>query len=820
MKKFEIDRIEFINKERSVLKIEGFFISESGEILYVKTQKQKIMVKQNQERPIEAKEFFSKKTKIGFLMYIYMEPEENKIEIVSSKTDKILLSVNSSEVKKSENPYEALLISIDSVKRIGRKKYQIDGWGITAVFPSKKIQIIPRNVENFHIERLNGSDVKEIFYTIKTDDKVRFRVTLSKNDGKKVELKFHDGENSREIELELPKFNSNSKIHKGLKYIKENGIVNFTKFVINKFINNRVSYERYINNEKKNRKKTNYNLEIKKFKITPRISFIMATYKSNERYLSECIESVLAQKYKNWELCIADDASPDNNLTRSIIEKYAKKDKRIKYVFREKNGHISEATNSALKLATGEYITMIDHDDVVASDALFEFVKILNNEDTKNAKLIYSDEDKMTKDGKRFGPYFKPDFSPDTFNSIMYIGHLSLYKKDILEKIGAFSSEYIGCQDYEMIRRFINEIDYSEIVHIPKILYHWRMAEGSLAESPDNKSYAFENAQKAIFNDLAKKGRNFNIEKGIFPGTYVVEYIPEKEDFISIIICLKDKVEYLKNLIESIKENTTYKNYELIIVDNNSEENETFKYLSKIKKEKNIKIIRIEEEFNFAKLNNRAVSYAKGDYLLFLNNDMELITPDWLERMLGFAQQSHIGAVGGKLLYEDDTIQHAGVILGFGNEGLAAHVWSGENKDHSGYYGSSMVPYNFSAVTAACLMISKIKFNLVNGFDEEYKVAYNDVDFCLKLREKGYYNVLVPQVKLYHYESKSRGIENTPEKLERYYGEIRRFRKKWDKYIKNDPFYNINLSLSVNMAYQPIIDRENEFKNKLYETVK
>ncbi len=584
----------------------------------------------------------------------------------------------------------------------------------------------------------------------------------------------------------------------------------------NRTIPNSESYKNYILNERKIKNKINYTEEMKNFSFNPKISFIMPTYKSNKKYLSECIDSVIRQKYTNWELCIADDASPDKGVTKRIIEQYAKKDERIKYIFRTENGHISEATNTALSISTGEYVVLIDHDDIVSDDALFEFVKVLNNEDKNSIKLIYSDEDKVTKKGKRFCPYFKPDFSPDTFNSIIFINHLTMYVRDIMIDIGGFDSDYNGAQDYEINLRYLEKIKSSEIRHIPKILYHWREAEGSIAENPENKAYAFKNSERALRKTINKKGIDYTLDETSFEGArFAINYKPKKDYKISIIICIRDKVDYLIDLINSIKEKTTYKNYEIIVVNNGSVEKKTLHYLEDIKI-RGVKVLDVNEEFNFSKINNLGAKEASGEYLLFLNNDTEVITSDWLERMLGYAQQEHIGAVGAKLFYEDNTIQHAGVVLGYGLEGVAGHIFSGQEPTHTGYFGSLEVPYNYSAVTAACLMISKIKFKKVDGFDEELKVAYNDVDLCLKLIKKGYYNVYLPNVQLYHYESKSRGVDDTEEKIKRLSREIDVFKKRWGQYIKNDPFYNINLSLSNNTPYEVVINKEKEFKNKMF----
>lgn len=532
----------------------------------------------------------------------------------------------------------------------------------------------------------------------------------------------------------------------------------------------------------------------KSFKYRPKISIITAIYNTDEKWLKACVESVLNQSYDNWELCLADD-----NSTKPYIKKYLnklkKQDSRIKVVFRNKNGHISKASNSALKLATGDFIALLDHDDELAPNALFEVVKLLN--DNKKADLIYSDEDKLEIDGRHVDPFFKPNWSPDMFLSTNYLCHLTVIRKDIVDKVGGFRVGFEGSQDYDLFLRVTEQTD--QICHIPKILYSWRKIPGSTAAVYSVKNYANDASIKALSQALKRRDIEGKVENGLVEGTFRVKYKIIGNPLISIIIPTKDKLEYLKKCIDSIILKTTYKNYEIIIVDTGSEEKDTLNYLSKIKKNKKIKILNWKKQFNYSAVNNFATKKAKGDYFLFLNNDTEVISPEWIEAMLEHAQRKKVGAVGAKLLYPNNTIQHAGIIIGMGGVANHASLYFSENSFQTFPVSNSKdIIRNFSAVTAACLMISKDKFKKVEGFDEKFRIAFNDVDFCLKLLKDNYYNLYTPYVKLYHHESISVG---KPEKgtrdIEEFHSEVKRVQKKWKSIIKKDPYYNPNLNLSL-----------------------
>ena len=526
------------------------------------------------------------------------------------------------------------------------------------------------------------------------------------------------------------------------------------------------------------------------FKHRPKISLIVPSYNTPEDSLIEMVESTLNQAYSNWELCIADGSSIDSN-TREILKNYILKDDRIKVRFLDESKGIAGKSNEALALAGGEFIGLLNHDDTLAPFALYEVVKTIN--ENPDVDFIYSDEDKITVDGKtRLEPHFKTAWAPDTMLSYNYIGHLSIIKKVLVDKVGGFRQGYDGSQDYDLFLRTLFETD--KIVHIPKILYHSRISANSLAGDGHAEKYSYESAKKALRDHLSRLGLKGEVEDGNFPGSYRVRYDIEGEPKVSIIIPNKDKVSVLKKCVDSILEKSTYKNYEIIIVENNSIEKGTFDYYGIISKSEDIRVVTGNEAFNFSALNNLGVKNATGEFLVFLNNDTEVITSNWIENMLEHAQRKDIGAVGAKLYYPDGRIQHAGVVLGLME--VAGHHHYRFPKDADGYMGRLKLTQNLSAVTGACMMMRKEVFNKVDGFDEGYSYAYNDIDLCMKLRGKGYLIIFTPYVELYHHESLSRGNDDTPEKRARVLGEVRLFRQKWgDALEKGDPYYNPNLTL-------------------------
>lgn len=527
---------------------------------------------------------------------------------------------------------------------------------------------------------------------------------------------------------------------------------------------------------------------LKDFQFRPCLSILMPVYNTPEIFLQEAIESVLKQVYDNWELCIADDASTAPHI-RPLLEKYAAQDSRIKVCFREKNGHISQASNSALELVQGEFVALFDHDDLLTSDALFEMVSLLNKQ--PDADMIYSDEDKIDENGQLCEPYFKPDWCPDSFLSRMYTCHFGVYRTSLVREIGGFREGMEGSQDYDLALRLTEKTE--RIFHAPKILYHWRIHQDSTAGHMENKNYAADAGKKAISEALDRRGEPGFVEKTP-SGHLTVRYYISNYNKVSVIIPTRNLGSVLDTCLRSIFEKTKYPNYEIVLLDNGSNEPETLAIIEDWQSKFPDRFVweKHDVPFNYAKINNHAVKKAKGKYLLFLNNDTEVIHDSWMDAMVEQAQRPSIGAVGAKLLYPDKTIQHAGVVAGIG--GVAGHSHKFFDAKADGYFDQLQTINNYSAVTAACLMCRRDVFEAVGGFEEKLAYAFNDVDLCFKIVEKGYRNIYLPHVSLYHHESKSRGYEDTPEKQKRFSKEITYMQERWSELISNDPCYSPHLT--------------------------
>ena len=534
--------------------------------------------------------------------------------------------------------------------------------------------------------------------------------------------------------------------------------------------------------------------EIATFHYQPKISIAMPVYNVEEKWLRLCIDSILNQVYTNWELCMADDASTDPNV-KKILTEYQQLDERIRVVFREQNGHISEATNSALAIATGEFVALLDNDDELAINAFYEVVKVLN--ENPELDLIYSDEDKIDMDGNRSDPAFKPDWSPDLLLGTNYISHLGVYRRSILEEIGGFRKGYEGSQDYDLVLRFTEKTTKERIKHIPKVLYYWRMLPTSTAVDQGSKGYAFEAGLRAVQDALVRREINGHATHGAANGLYDVYYDIESEKLVSIIIPTKNGYKDVQRCVSSIIEKTTYQNYEIIMADNGSTDPKMHELYAEFEQQLpgRFFVESIDIPFNFSTINNRAAKKAHGEYLLFLNNDTEVITENWLTLMVSFAQQERIGCVGAKLLYPNNTVQHAGVILGLG--GVAGHGHYGYPHGDLGYFGRLAINVNYSAVTAACLLMKKADFDAVGGFEEAFTVAFNDVDLCLKVQALGRDNVWLHEAELYHFESQTRGYDDKGKKKKRFEQEKVMMEEKWGPLIENDPFYNPNLTRDI-----------------------
>jgi O-antigen biosynthesis protein len=530
--------------------------------------------------------------------------------------------------------------------------------------------------------------------------------------------------------------------------------------------------------------------EIERLPRQPLISILLPVYNTDEIWLRKCLDSVLGQLYPHWELCVADDASTATHIRR-ILEEYRAGEGRIRVIFREVNGHISAASNSALSLAGGEYVALLDHDDELTPDALFEMALLLNRQ--PEADMIYSDEDKIDAQGRRHSPFFKPDWSPDTFLSLMYTCHLGVYRTTLVRRVGGFREGFEGSQDYDLVLRLTEHA--KKICHIPRVLYHWRSIPASSAASFQTKNYAQDAGLRAIREALERRGEEALVEPiAGLSGRYRVRYRLKDKPLISIIIPTRDLPAILATCLKSIFQKTAYDRFEVIIVDNDSRDSETqaLFHCWREREPSRFRVIPLPIPFNFPALINEGVRHARGDLLLLLNNDIEVVSEEWLTEMAAQAMRPRVGAVGVKLLYPDDTVQHAGVVLGVG--GIAGHSHKYFSNDRPGYFDRLRITANCAAVTGACLMVQKTRFLEVGGFDEALPVAFNDVDFCIKLLKAGYDNLCLSHLLLYHHESQTRGPEDTVEKQIRFRGEIALMEARWGELLKKDPFYSPHLT--------------------------
>lgn len=548
------------------------------------------------------------------------------------------------------------------------------------------------------------------------------------------------------------------------------------------------------------------------FKNPVKISILVPLYNTPKEFLVQMIDSVTAQTYGGWELCLADGSDTEHAFVGQLCKEYTDKDSRILYKKLEKNEGISGNTNQCLQMATGDYIGLFDHDDILHPEALFEYMKVIEEQ---GADYIYCDETtfKGNDINHMLTMHFKPDYAPDNLRANNYICHFSVFKRTLLEGTELFRTKFDGSQDHDMILRLTDKAE--KVVHVPRLLYYWRSHAGSVASNINAKSYAIEAARGAVADHLKQHGySHFKImSTRAFETIFRIRYQIIGNPKISIVIANKDHVEDLRRALNSILERSTYDNYEIIIVENNSETEEIFKYYEEIleqpferdaqnrdkkitSKDGKITLVTYTGKFNYSAVNNLGASCASGDYILLLNNDIEVISVNWMEELLMYAQREDVGAVGAKLYYPDKTIQHAGVVIGLGAHRTAGHTHYKQSRENLGYMGRLCYAQNVSAVTGACLLVKKELFDKVNGLDEGFEISLNDVDFCLKLRELGLLNVFTPFAELYHYESASRGLDDVGEKAERYNKESEKFRNKWKEVLEaGDPYYNPNFSL-------------------------
>lgn len=571
--------------------------------------------------------------------------------------------------------------------------------------------------------------------------------------------------------------------------LKKRGITGLLDHVKDNYFTDEEQYQRWL--KKKRPSALELHRQSKRtFDYEPLISIVIPLYNTPQEYLRKLLQSITAQSYGKFELCLADGSTKKG--PAAFVKKFYGNDPRIRLKHLRLNAGISENTNEAIRMATGEFLMFADHDDFLEPDALYEMVRALNK--NRELDLIYTDEDLCDEKGERFfAPRMKPDFNPDFLRSINYICHLVLVRRSLAEEVGLLRKQCDGAQDYDFLLRCIEKTD--RVYHIPKVLYHWRVSETSTAGNQDSKTYAIDAGKLALTEHYARLGYEAEVEyTGIFI-MYRMRLKLKSQPLVTILIPNKDQAETLANCLDSIYEKTDYPHFEILVVENNSEKEETFAYYEKMKQEhENFHVVTYQGGFNYSAINNFGVRHAKGEYLLFLNNDTEVISPFWIREMLGFCQREDTAAVGAKLFYPDGLVQHCGVVVGIAN--YAGHVQNFKTRRDNGYFGRLRAVQDISAVTAACMLVKRSVFEEIGGFDESFEVAFNDVDLCLRMRETGKLIVQDPNVELYHYESKSRGYENTPEKLARFKGEVIRFRKRWKAFLeKGDPYYSPNLTL-------------------------
>lgn len=623
-----------------------------------------------------------------------------------------------------------------------------------------------------YTERLVRQDVNQI-YQMKPEYEAGFHVVVDMGNitTRKILLVFENDREKKSYEVDLHKNRLQNRLRR--TFLKDETIP--------------MDYDEWVR-QKAPRGKAWLDQRRAHFSWEPLFSVVIPLYNTPIPFLKKIVDSVLYQTYRKVELCLADGSTNDE------AEKYVKsryrKEKRIKYMRLRENRGISINTNRAISMATGDFIVFADHDDALTKDAFYEMAKALNQD--PKIEILYSDEDKVNKtDTNYFGPHLKTEFDMDLLRCNNYICHIFAVKREVLDRVGLLRKEYDGAQDYDFVLRCCEQSNH--ICHIPKVLYHWRVHPQSTAGNPQSKLYAFEAGRRAVEDHYRRTGVEATVESTDMLGRYRTRRAVLGQPLVSVLIPNMDHVEELTTCLDSLFSKTSYANYEVLIIENNSKEPETFAYYEKLKEEhSNLRVIRWGKAFHYAAMHNEAVMEARGEYLLFLNNDVEIRNGDWMMEMLSHCQRDEVGAVGAKLYYPDGTIQHAGVVIGFG--GVAGHLFAGTAGDQEGYMAALVSVRQVSAVTAACMMTKKSLYGQVGGMDESFQVAYNDVDYCLKLRTLGKEVLFTPYAELTHFESKSRGLEDTPEKKRRLMREAKHFATKWPDILKNgDPFFNQNL---------------------------
>ena len=674
----------------------------------------------------------------------------------------------------------------------------IRGWAVDLSPVSVRLENMQGEKAACHIRKQSRPDVAELYRGLEIDKNCGFYLEAEHLEGKEFRLVMESETRKAVFAFSLDKMAvQKEKIaryyQRGLRHLRTYGVKALADKAMSKWKNRK---NRPMDYQTWRQKKMPSEAELKqqkhtKFPYMPKISIIVPLYRTAPHYLQQLVASVKEQTYANWELCLS-DGSGDPALLGGLLSELQAEDSRIRVTVSEKPLKISENTNHAVKIAEGDFLAFADHDDLLTKDALFECVKKINQ--IPDTDFLYSDEDKVSANGQLyFQPSFKPDFNIDLLRTVNYICHLVVVSRDLQKKVGLFRQEYDGAQDYDFILRCVEQA--RNIAHIPKVLYHWRSHENSTAEKPESKKYAFEAGQRAIEAHYSRTGIDAEVFQGEYPGLYRTRYRLGKKPMISILIPNKDHVEDLKRCIDSIETKSSYDNYEYIIIENNSTEEETFQFYKELEAANpKVRVVYYQGSFNYSAINNFGAGFAKGEYLWLLNNDTAIINDDCIEELVGYCTRDDVGIVGARLYYEDGSIQHAGVVIGFG--GIAGHCFVQQPPGATGYCHRIICAQDYSAVTAACMMVKKTVFDAVDGLSEELEVAFNDIDFCMKVRKLGKLIVYNPYAELYHYESKSRGLEDTPEKIRRFQKEIATFAGKWPDILKNgDPYYNPNLTL-------------------------
>lgn len=811
--KYSIERFEFHDlKTKQFITILGYCYQENNETVEysIKLDGKEVdfeLFRPGREDIINGYDLGFKNTHIGFRLTVPCDVETTSIE-VNAYTDTLsecILNYDQRKINKYRDK-RGIRSYIDEFSyNEETKTYQVKGWAFSyekepITFSilnaaGKEVEFDYKSKGRVDLYSLSMVDEDQIDcgYTIKwkgnAKEKYSFVLKTKNYQSKEILQEKRSSQNVLSKVPKLFKMLSYQHFKNGFRILKKKGFSGVIDRIVHGS-NNWAEYDEWFNATKVTKEELERQRNTE-FEFAPMISIIVATFNTKEEYLKEMIDSVRNQSYSNWQLCIGDGSTNDS------VEKYVKEhygdDSRIVFKKLEKNYGISGNMNGALELVTGDYVGLFDHDDLLTPDCLYEFVASMQE---VHHDCVYSDEDKLNDKTKKFeDPHFKPDFSIDLLCSHNYITHFFVVNMDIVRKVGGMRSEYDGSQDHDFIFRCVEQAN--SVHHVPKILYHWRMHPLSTAMDPESKMYCYTSGKKAIESHFKRIGIDATVEMLPRPlyGMYHCKYTVKDHPLVSILIPNYNHKDLLKGCIESLMNVNTYSNMEIVIVENNSTEQEIFDYYKELEETySNVKVIYYEGDFNYSKINNYGVKYTHGEYILFLNNDTKVIEPDSIEDMLGVCQREDVGAVGAKLLYEDDTVQHCGVVVGY--HGYATAAFSLIDRNDFGYMGRPRVSWDVSAVTAACLMTKREIFDEVGGFDEDFKVACNDVDLCLKIRSLNKWIVEDVFSVWYHYESKSRGLEDTPEKQARFQSEIARFQKKWPEILKNgDPFHNPNFDL-------------------------